>query len=132
MIYLDTSALIKLVRREAESDALADWLEDRAGDPLLSSAMAEVEVPRALRRSEPALLPTVPGLLQRIAICEIDEAVRATAAAYSDPHLRSLDAVHLATAQVIAGSRLTAFVAYDHRLLAAASTQGLTTAQPGN
>lgn len=132
MIYLDTSALIKLVRREAESDALADWLEDRAGDPLLSSAIAEVEVPRALRRSEPALLTTVPGLLQRIAICEIDEAVRATAAAYSDPHLRSLDAVHLATAQVIAGSELTAFVAYDHRLLAAASTQGLTTAQPGN
>jgi predicted nucleic acid-binding protein len=131
MIYLDTAALVKLVCHEAESDALVDWLADHADELLVSSAIAEVEVPRAVRRVEPALLANVPGMLGRIAIYEIDEVVRTTAAAYDEPTIRSLDAIHLATADAVLGDDLTAFVTYDRRLLTAATALGLPTASPG-
>ncbi|AHI00175.1 type II toxin-antitoxin system VapC family toxin [Kutzneria viridogrisea] len=131
MIYLDTAALIKLIRREVASDELVDWLDARQGTMLVSSALSEVEVPRALRRSEPELLGSVPAVLRRIAIYEIDDLVRATAAAYQDPLLRSLDAIHLATAHAALGEALTAFVTYDKRLLASAGAIGLPTASPG-
>ncbi len=131
MIYLDTSAIIKLIRPEPESSALADWIDQRQGEQLASSALSEVEVPRGLRRTEPELLAAVPSVLAHLAICEIDETVRATAGAYADPLLRSLDAVHLATAQVVLGAALTAFVTYDKRLLAAADALGVPTARPG-
>lgn len=130
MIYLDTAALIKLIRPEAESDALADWLNEQSGVPLVSSVLSEVEVPRALRRSEPSLLASVPAVLQRIGVYDIDDVVRSTAASYDDPLLRSLDAIHLATAHAIFGPQLSAFVTYDKRLLAAADALGLPTAAP--
>jgi predicted nucleic acid-binding protein len=131
MIYLDTAALVKLVRREVASDALVDWIGDRPDEMLVSSTLAEVELPRALRRTEPALLAAVPALLGRIAVYEIDDLVRATAAAYDDPLIRSLDAIHLATADAVLGDDLTAFVSYDRRLLAAATALGLSTTSPG-
>ncbi|MGH3656507.1 MAG: type II toxin-antitoxin system VapC family toxin [Micromonosporaceae bacterium] len=132
MIYLDTSAIIKLIRPEPESGALADWIDQRRGEEMLaSSALAEVEVPRGLRRTEPELLAAVPAVLAHLAICEIDETVRATAGAYTDPNLRSLDAIHLATAQVVLGADLSAFVTYDKRLLAAAEAFEVPTAHPG-
>ncbi|WP_020577695.1 type II toxin-antitoxin system VapC family toxin [Actinopolymorpha alba] len=131
MIYLDTAALIKLIRREPASDDLADWLDDRPGDLLVSSALVEVEVPRALRRSEPELLAAAPAVLQRLALYEIDDLVRATAAAYPDPNLRSLDAIHLATASAVFGNDLSVFVTYDKRLLAVAEGMGLPIAHPG-
>jgi predicted nucleic acid-binding protein len=131
MIYLDTAALVKLVRREVESDALVGWIADRADELLVSSALAEVELPRALRRTEPALLPAAPGVLGRIAVYEIDELVRTTAAAYDDLAIRSLDAIHLATADAVLADDLSAFVTYDRRLLAAAEDLGLPVAAPG-
>lgn len=131
MIYLDTAALVKLVRREVASDALVDWLAGRPDEVLVSSALAEVELPRALRRTEPALLAAVPGLLARLAVYEIDDLVRTTAAAYEDPVIRSLDAIHLATADAVLAEDLTAFVTYDRRLLEAAEAIGLSTASPG-
>jgi hypothetical protein len=130
MIYLDTAALVKLVRREVESDALVDWITEQPEELLVTSALAEVELPRALRRTEPALLPAVPGVLGRIAVYEIDELVRSTAAAYDDPAIRSLDAIHLATADAVLADDLTAFVTYDRRLLAAAEALGLPVAAP--
>lgn len=131
MIYLDTAALVKLIRREPETDDLADWLDARADTWLVSSALVEVELPRALRHSEPELVAAVPALLERIGRYEIDELVRRTAAAYSSPDLRSLDAVHLATAHAVFASTLTSFVSYDKRLLAAAEDLGLPVASPG-
>lgn len=131
MIYLDTSALVKLLRREPESDALADWLDTRASLPWVSSALIEVELPRALRRSEPRLIGNVPAIVARVARYEIDDVVRAAAAAYPDPDLRSLDAIHLATAKAVFGGSIAAFVAYDERLLAAAADQGLEVERPG-
>ena len=131
MIYLDTSALVKLVRREQESDGLADWLDEQGSIPWVSSALIEVELPRALRRSDPRLIADAPALVARVARYEIDDVVRAAAAAYPDPDLRSFDAIHLATAKAVFGNSLTAFVAYDERLLAAAADQGLAVERPG-
>jgi uncharacterized protein len=131
MLYLDTAALVKLVRPEPESEALADWLDERSPAPWVSSVLVEVELPRALRRNEAALLGGVPAVIARLARYEIDEVVRATAAAYPDPNLRSLDAIHLATASAVFGTRLDAFVTYDQRLLEAAQSMGLPIASPG-
>ena len=131
MLYLDTSALIKLMRREPESDALADWLDAQATAPWVSSTLIEVELPRALRRVEPSLLADVPKIVARVALYEIDEVVRAAAAAYPDAALRSRDAIHLATGDAVFGTLLTAFVSYDERLLTAAGAAGLPTAAPG-
>ena len=132
MLYLDTSALMKLIRREPESDSLADWLDAQTPAPWVSSTLIEVELPRALRRVEPSLLADVPPIVARVARYEIDEVVRAAAAAaYPNIALRSLDAIHLATADAVFGTQLTAFVAYDERLLTVAAAAGLPTAAPG-
>lgn len=130
MIYLDTAAVVKLVRREPETDALLDWLEKRGTSSRVSSALLDIELPRALRRSEPALLPEVPAVLERIGRYEIDDLVRQTAAAYPQPELRSLDAIHLATARAVFGPELEYFVSYDARLLQAAESISLHTASP--
>jgi uncharacterized protein len=131
MIYLDTAAVVKLIRREPASDELADWIDDRQEELLVSSTLVEVEVLRALRRSEPELLGAAPAVLARLAVYDVDALVRATAAAYPDPLIRSLDAIHLATADAVFGGDLSAFVSYDQRLLAAAGALGLPTAAPG-
>jgi uncharacterized protein len=131
VLYLDTAALVKLVRREPESDALVDWLSGRTAEPWVTSVLAEVELGRALRRTEPDLLSAVPALLARLYRCEIDTTVRATAAAYPDPALRTLDAIHLATAHVVLGDEDLTFVTYDRRLLAAARSAGLRVEAPG-
>jgi predicted nucleic acid-binding protein len=135
VIYLDSAALVKLVRQEEYSPDLVDWLNSHPDIPLVSSALVEVEVPRALRRSAPQALIGVPAAVGRLFRLEIDPTIRATAAAFAEPTLRSLDAIHLATAQVLAneaGSTLTAFVTYDQRLLASARDAGFPTASPGH
>ena len=134
MIYLDSAAIVKLVRQEAYSADLVSWLNAHADVPLVSSALVEVEVPRALRRSAPQALIGVPATVGRLFRLEIDSTIRATAAAYAEPTLRSLDAIHLATAQVLtneSGTTLIAFVTYDRRLLDNAKAAGLPTASPG-
>jgi uncharacterized protein len=132
VIYLDTSALVKLIRIEVESEALGDWLDERTELRWITSALAEVELPRAIRAVAPAGLSAVPSVLARLDRFEIDPVIRSTAAAYLDPALRSLDAIHLATAQTAASAApLTALVTYDSRLREAADTLGLTTAAPG-
>lgn len=113
MLYLDTAALVKLIGPEPESAALADRLDDHAGTPWISSALVEVELPRALRRTEPALLSEVPALVASLARYEVDETVRAIAASSPDPTLHSLDAIRLATARGVFGHHLSAFISYD-------------------
>lgn len=130
MIYLDSAALVKLVRVEAATAELVEWLKARAGQPLVSSALAEVEVPRALRRVAPEALSAVPATLSRLYRLEMDASVRAAAAALADPDLRSLDAIHLATALEV-GEELDVFVTYDAKLFRAAEEVGLPVARPG-
>ncbi|MGW6278912.1 type II toxin-antitoxin system VapC family toxin [Kribbella sp. NPDC055071] len=133
MIFLDSAAIVKMLRREAESAALESWLATQADKELVASALVLTEVPRALRRSDPGRLAAVPTILARLDRVPLDETVLATAAAYTDPMLRSLDAIHLASAQtlVLEGLELTALVTYDKRLLGAAAEIGLPTAAPG-
>jgi uncharacterized protein len=130
MIYIDTCALLKLAHREAESSALRSWLLARPdGEARVSSALTDIEAARALRRVDPGALPGIPGLLASLDLFEIDQAVRSRAAAYTDPHLRSLDAIHLATAEELRGE-LAAFVTYDKRLMTAALGIGLPVTAP--
>jgi predicted nucleic acid-binding protein len=132
VIYLDTSALVKLIRIEVESEALGDWLNDRIDMRWITSALADVELPRAIRAVAPEGLSAVPTVLARLDRFEIDPVIRSTAAAYVAPALRSLDAIHLATAHTAASfAPLIALVTYDSRLHEAADTLGLTTAAPG-
>ncbi len=133
MIYLDTSAVVKLVNAEPQSDALANWLDDRTEIPWISSALVEVELARAIIRSgRLEQLASIPAAMARLDLFEIDDVVRTTAASFQDPGLRSLDAIHLATATVAASvASLAALVTYDKRLAAAASEVGLPIVMPG-
>jgi hypothetical protein len=131
---LDSAALVKLVRSEACSTELLTWLNTRADTPLVSSALVEVELPRALRRHTPELLTAVESVLDRLYLVDIDRPTRKLAADFSDTSLRSLDAIHLATAQMLANEshgQLACLVTYDRRLLSAGDDIGLKTESPG-
>lgn len=133
MIYLDSAALVKLCHDEPCSAQLVDWLDDEhSGEPWVTSALSEVEVPRALAKHAPNSVAAAPGQLARTYRIEIDATVRATAAAFPRTELRSLDAIHLATATIVRdpADELT-LVTYDRRLLTLAHEQGLETACPG-
>lgn len=133
MIYLDSSAVVKMVRLEPGTVELVAWLNDHATDPLTSSALVEVEVPRALRRNAPEALGAVSAVLRRLHLLEIDTTIRVRAGGYGDTLLRSLDAIHLATAQALVttpGDSLTAFIAYDRRLNEAARALDLPVVDP--
>jgi predicted nucleic acid-binding protein len=132
VIYLETSALVKLIRIEDESDDLGDWLDEHTEIRWITSALTEVELPRAIRAVAQEGLPSVPAVLARLDRFEIDPIIRSTAAAYPNPALRSLDAIHLATAQTAAATApLTALVTYDSRLSQAADSLGITVLAPG-
>jgi predicted nucleic acid-binding protein len=130
VIYLDSSALLKLLHEEAESAALADWLATQAGSPILSSELAKVEVVRACRRINPDALPEAKTLLAGLDLVPLTGAVIAEAADVGETTLRSLDAIHLASALALRAD-LSTFVAYDRRLGAAASAAGLRLLAPG-
>lgn len=129
MIYLDSSAIVKLVHPEAESAALHAWLVKQPSSAAVSSALAVVEVTRALRRHDPAALSRVPGVLSRVMLVPVDMPVLTAASALVEPVLRSLDAIHVGTARRL-GVRSLIFVSYDKRLVATASREGLTVASP--
>lgn len=125
---------MKLVRAESLTVDLSRWLQERQEIRVLSSVLIEVELIRATRRSAPDQLGRASDVLLGIGVVTLSPAVIARAAAYTDPELRSLDAIHLATAEHLASvvhEALHAFVAYDERLLAAARGRGLPIAAPG-
>ena len=130
MIYLDSSALVKLALTEPESGALADWLADRADQPLVSSALHRAEVPRAVWRAEPGALPRSYRLIRRIARVALTADVLDNSATLPPQVLPMAHAIHLASALAMRGE-LTAFVSYDEDLLAAAADAGLPVASPG-
>lgn len=129
MIYLDSSALVKLVVEERESAALAEWISSRAGTPTVSSELAKLEVVRAVRRIDEAVVPAARALMAQVNLLMLRTGVIDEAADVGAPHLRALDAIHLASALSIRAD-LTAFVAYDHRLVAAAHASGLEAIRP--
>jgi uncharacterized protein len=132
--YLDSSAAVKLAHREACSEALIAWLNGQPELEMVSSVLVEIELHRALHRNDPAALPRVPQVLARLVRVELNGTVRAMAAGYQHPLLRSLDAIHLATAgyvQMSAAAGLGAFVAYDARLLELAAREQYLVESPG-
>jgi predicted nucleic acid-binding protein len=129
VIYLDSSALLKLLFEESESAALASWISDRATIPVVSSELARLEVVRAARRLDDQVVPAARSLVAQLDLIPLRAALLDEAADVGDSGLRSLDAIHLASALSIA-AHLTAFVAYDNRLSGAADAAGLPTARP--
>lgn len=129
MIYLDSAAIVKLVHAESESQALRDWLDERAGTGWISSALAEVESFRALARYAPQAAVRLHLVLDLIELIDLDPGVRILAQTVRPATVRSLDAIHLATALGI-GARLTSFVTYDKRLADAARDAGLPVDTP--
>lgn len=130
MIYLDSSALLKLLVEEGESAALAEWLGERSSIPVISSVLARVEVIRAARRLDPSIVPAGRALMSQIDLLPVAGPIMDAAADVGEPMLRSLDAIHLASALSV-GDDLTAFVAYDLRLIDAAVAAGLEVERPG-
>lgn len=129
MIYLDSSALVKLVVREDETAALTTWLATEGDAPKVSSDLVLVEVPRAVMRSVPTALLSAHHLVARLQKVALTPELLTAAAALQPPLLRSLDAMHLASALAIR-TDLTALVAYDDRLYDAALDAGLPVARP--
>jgi uncharacterized protein len=130
MIYLDSSALVKLALTEPESAGLARWLADRADQPLVSSVLHRAEVPRAVWRAEPGALPRSYRVIKRIAKVALTADVLDTSATLPPQTLSPGQAIHLASALVLKRD-LSVFVAYDEGLLAAAADAGLPVASPG-
>jgi predicted nucleic acid-binding protein len=123
--YFDSSAIVKLTRDEPESMALIDFLEE-ASLEAATSVLAEVEVLRNLRKLRLESDQALAGFY----LLTLDDEVRRTAASIARDSLRSLDAIHIATALAV-GDRDLQFVTYDQRQAEAARAAGLKVIQPG-
>lgn len=130
MIYLDSSAVMKLVRQEDETSALVDWLGLRPEHAVVTSELGRVEVLRAARRVGGPAVAEARAVVAGLDLIPLDRAVQDIACDLGDPLLRTLDALHLASALAIA-EELTAFVAYDDGLTNAARNAGLMVTAPG-
>jgi len=126
-VYLDSSALVKLVVREVDSAALRRYL--RRQTRRVSCALARVEVVRAVQPHGPEAVARARAVLERIDLLQLDDSLLDAAAALDAVMLRSLDAIHLAAARVLRGE-LSAIVTYDARMAKAAAALGLHVAAP--
>jgi len=125
--YLDSSAIVKLAVRESESAPLRRYL--RRKRPLVTSALARTEVARALLPFGEDAVARGADVLQRLDVVRINDRVLRAAGALLPLELRSLDAIHLATATQL-GDDLTRICTYDERMAAAAADLGLTVVAP--
>lgn len=126
--YLDTSALVKLVVAEPESEALLSWINDTETD-WVSSDLARTELIRAIRRVVPERAVRAREVLESVTLIEVTTQTFEEAARIDPPLLRSLDALHLAVALDL-GDDLDALVTYDDRLAEAAAANGVITVAP--
>jgi len=127
-LYLDSSAFVKVVVEEDESAALRAFLA-ASGARRVSSALLRAEALRAIRHLGPDAVATVREGLRRVDLIGIDDRILDSAGILEPQVLRTLDAIHLATALAV-GDDLDAIVTYDERTVAAARLVGLTTATP--
>ena len=128
MIYLDTSAALKLVVAEPETGRLELWMAEHAGIPRVSSRLLRVEMLRVVTRAAPHRISRANVVLSAIALLSMDDAAPA-AEVIEDKTLRSLDAIHLATAHGIR-TDLSFFVCYDEKLRDSAHALGLPVEAP--
>ena len=129
MIYLESSALVKLVFEETESDALAQWLADRQAMPKFSSELTTIELVRTCRRRDADAVVGARQVLAGLDLIPLTADLVESASSIGPPDLRSLDAIHLSSALLISED-VTAFVAYDVRLKTAALAAGLEVVAP--
>lgn len=142
MIYFDTCALVQLVRVDRHSEALGRFIDARPDVRWFVSELAKAELARALRRTNhddkgkiidsgrlSAELDYAERLWENVDLIPVTTRVLTDAGALEHPFLRTLDAIHLASAAALAAG-LSAFVTYDKRLAAAASEAGLPVAMP--
>ncbi|HEX6538676.1 MAG TPA: type II toxin-antitoxin system VapC family toxin [Candidatus Dormibacteraeota bacterium] len=127
--YIDSSALLKLVSSEGESAALRRELGQWSR--LASSALSVTEVTRAVLRAAPSLMPVASALLATIDLVAVTRARLNEAALLQPPLLRTLDALHLASARAI-GPNLGAVVTYDRSMAAVARFYGMPVLSPGS
>jgi predicted nucleic acid-binding protein len=127
VIYLDSSAIVKLAVEEPESTALRRHLRRRR--PLVSSALARAEVARALLPFGEAARRRGQDVLSRLELLRVNDRILAVAGSLLPAELRTLDAIHLATAQQLE-AELARLVTYDERMRAAAQAIGWAVISP--
>jgi uncharacterized protein len=127
VIYADTSALAKLVVREAETGALRRWLSEQ-GDFLVTNQIGVVELQRLAARVGPDASRGAAQLLARIDQLALTATAVSRAAALPPPEMRTLDALHVASAAEL--DELSVLLTYDQRLADAAARHGLSVASP--
>lgn len=125
--YLDASAFVKLIRVEAESDALRTWLASHR--ERTSSALLRTEVLRAVQMGDVSDLARARELLDAVVLVPIDDTVLEAAGLLDPSALRTLDAIHIATARYL-GSDVDVLVTYDRRMVEGAARLGLPVASP--
>ncbi len=126
--YVDTSALVKLVVAEAETTALRSWLTDVDRD-LVSCDLVRTELMRAVRRIVPDRALQARAVLDSVTLVEVGPSVFEEAGRLDPSLLRSLDAIHLASALDL-GDDLEGLVTYDDRLAEAAEANGVAAVSP--
>jgi predicted nucleic acid-binding protein len=129
VIYLDTSALVKVVFEETESDGLARWLAERQEIRKLTSEVSTVELIRVCRRLDVDAVADARQLLAGLDLVPLGGEVLDQAARVDPVSLRTLDAIHLASALTLSDA-VTAFVVYDTRLAGAADAAGFEVVTP--
>lgn len=125
--YLDSSALVKLAIEEPESGALRAHLRRR--NTPVSSALARTEVLRALLLEGEEGIARGRAVLARVELIRVNDRILNAAGSLQPPDIRSLDAIHLATAREL-GSDSSQMISYDQRMVEAAKELGLKTASP--
>ena len=130
-VYLDASALVKLVVWEAESETLRTYVSGLAegGAAVVTSRISVVEVTRAVARRMGLVPESVATVFASVAVREVTARIVDQAAELAPASVRSLDAIHLASALEL-GPELVAFVTYDARLAEAAAAAGLPVVAP--
>lgn len=129
-LYLDTSALVKTVAVERETRTLESWLGRRRRLERITSALTRTELARAVIHRDAATRARASERLRAMTLVGIDDAILDVAGQLQPSGLRSLDAIHLASALRL-GPRLETLVSYDRRMLDAAAYLGIDTAHPG-
>lgn len=125
--YLDSSAIVKLIVKEQESNALRRYLRGRQA--VVTSALARTEVKRAVLQLGAIAMQRADDVLNRIELVQLNNAVLNAAGVMKPDSLRSLDAIHLATAALFE-TTLSDLVTYDTRMASAARAHGLAVASP--
>ncbi len=125
--YVDSSAIVKLATREPESAALRHYLHRRR--PLVASALARTEVARALLPISPVAVARGEEVLRRFDVVRVSDRILQAAGAMLPHELRSLDAIHLATAELL-GADLARVCTYDDRMANAATVLGMSVVSP--